>query len=60
LVAQINEGRSLAPAAQFEVEQATVEGESLFDITNLESDMIETDGARLFCFEHRAIQYRIR
>ena len=45
LVAQIDEGRSLALAAKLEVEQATVESQSLFDVTDLESDMVETNGA---------------
>jgi hypothetical protein len=49
LVAQIDEGRSLTLAAKFEFEQATVEGQSLFDVTDLEGDMIETDGTRFLC-----------
>src|SRR5262245_16495189 len=39
LVAQIDEGRGLALAAQLEIEQAAVEGERLLDIADLESDM---------------------
>src|SRR5262249_14836064 len=46
LIAQIDEGRGLAPAAKFEVEQATVNRQGLIDIIHLKSDMIETDGAR--------------
>jgi hypothetical protein len=49
LVAQIDECRSLALTAKFEVEQATVERQGLFDVTDLESDMIETDGTRFLC-----------
>src|SRR5262245_9947371 len=52
LVAQIDEGRGLALATQFEVEQATVECQRLLDIADLESDMVETDGARFFCLRH--------
>ena len=55
LVAQIDEGRSLALAAKLEVEQANIEGQSLFDVTDLESDMIETDGARFLCFGHKVL-----
>src|SRR5512132_4459406 len=56
LVAQIDECRSLALTTKFEVEQATVERQGLFDVTDLESDMIETDGVRFLCFGHRALQ----
>jgi hypothetical protein len=35
-----------------EVEQATVEGQRLLDIADLEGDMVETDGARFFCLRH--------
>ena len=48
LVAQIDESRSAALAAKFEVEQSTVERQSLLDITDFERDVIETNGARLF------------
>jgi hypothetical protein len=48
LVAQIDEGHSVALAAKFEVEQPTIEGQRRFDITHLESGMIKTNGARLF------------
>src|ERR1044072_4337765 len=47
LVAQIDEGRGVALAPKLELEQSTVESQSLFDIADLESDMIETNGA---CF----------
>jgi hypothetical protein len=57
LVAQIDEGRSLALAAKLEIEQATVEGQSLFDVTDLESDMIETDGTPFLCFRHEIVQF---
>jgi hypothetical protein len=53
LVAHIDEGRSLALTARLEIEQATVEGQRLFDVTNLESDMIETDGTRFICLRHK-------
>src|SRR6266508_6140002 len=46
LIAQIDEGRGLAPAAQLEVEQAAVERQRRVDIADLERDMVETDGAR--------------
>src|SRR5262249_50281493 len=46
LIAQIDERRGLALAAQFEVEQASIECQRLLDIADLEGDMVETDGAR--------------
>src|SRR4051812_37858170 len=49
LVAEIDEGRSAALAAKLEVEQATVERQRLFDIADLEGDMIEADCACFFC-----------
>src|SRR5262245_47300892 len=52
LVAQIDEGRGLALAAQFEVEQATVECQRLLDIADLEGNMVETDGARFSWLRH--------
>src|ERR1700686_1432540 len=56
LVAQIDEGRSAAFAPKFKIEQSAVENQSLFDITDLEGYMIETNGARFSCFRHRAPQ----
>src|SRR3546814_1076531 len=44
LVAEIDEGGGLAPAAQLEIEQAAIEGQRLVDIADLEGDMVETDG----------------
>src|SRR5262249_15930819 len=52
LVAQIDEGRGLALAAQFEVEQATVECQRLLDIADLEGNMVQTDAPRFPCFRH--------
>ena len=46
LVAQIDEGRIAALATKFEVEQSTVERQSLFDITDFERYVVETNGAR--------------
>jgi hypothetical protein len=34
----------------------TVESQSLFDITDLESYVIETNGARFSCFRHTGLQ----
>jgi len=47
LVAQIDEGRTAALAPKLEVEQSTVESQSLFDITNFERYVVETNGVRL-------------
>jgi hypothetical protein len=52
LVAQVDEGRVGAFATKLEVEQLTVEGQSLFDITNFQGYVIETNGARSSCFNH--------
>src|SRR5882724_1213241 len=56
LIAKIDEGRGAALAPKFEIEQSAVESQSLFNVTDLESDMIETNGARLSCLGHRALQ----
>jgi len=48
LVAKIDEGRSAALAPKFEIEQSTVEGQSLFNVTDLKRYVIETNSSR-FC-----------
>jgi len=53
LVAQIDEGRCAALAAKFELEQSTVESQSLF---NLERYMVETDCASFSFFSHGILQ----
>jgi hypothetical protein len=55
LVAQIDEGRGAALVPKFEIEQSTVESQSLLDITDLERYMVETNGARFSCFIHGAL-----
>src|ERR1700704_5805395 len=55
LVAQIDEGRSGALAPKFEVEQSTVERQSLFDITDLERYMIKTNRTCFSCFSHASL-----
>ena len=47
LIAEIDESRRCAFSAQLELEQAALESERLLDVTDLERDMIEADGA---CF----------
>src|ERR1700686_4704167 len=56
LVAQIDEGRGAALAPKLKIKQSTVEAQSLFDVTDLEGYMIETNGARFSCSRHRALQ----
>src|SRR6266540_1135598 len=56
LVAQIDERRGLALAAQLELEQAAVEGQRLLDIADLERDMVETQGARFSCLRHGSLR----
>ena len=51
-VAKIDEGRSAALAPKFEIEQSTVERQSLFNVTDLERYVVETNGARFSCFSH--------
>jgi hypothetical protein len=45
LVAEIDESGSGAFAPLFEIEQPTVESQSLFDITDFERYVVETNGA---------------
>src|SRR5215472_6206627 len=52
LIAQVDEGRGLALAAQFEVKQAAVECQRLLDIADLEGDVVETDGVRFSWLRH--------
>jgi hypothetical protein len=58
LIAQVDEGRGLASAAKLELEQAAVKRQRLIDITDFESDMVETDGARFFCMCHSSLRLR--
>src|ERR1700681_615848 len=46
LVTQIDERCCIALASQFEVEEATVESQRSVNVADLQSDMIETHGAR--------------
>src|SRR5262245_8026588 len=59
LVAEIDEGRCLALAAEFEIEQSAVERQSRIDVADLESDVIETDGARFSWLRHMALRFFI-
>jgi hypothetical protein len=45
-----------AEVALFKIEQSTIERQSLFDITDLERYMIETNRTRFSCFSHGALQ----
>jgi hypothetical protein len=60
LVAQIDEGQIAALTSKFEIEQTTVERQSLFDIANLECYVIETDGTRFSCFGHGALHQLVK
>jgi hypothetical protein len=60
LVAQIDECRSAALAPKFEIEQSTVESQSLFDITDFERYVVETNGARFSCFNHGALHQLVK
>ena len=56
LIAEIDEGRVLALTAQREVKQASVECQRLFNVVDLDRDMVETNGTRLLCFRHKELQ----
>src|SRR5262245_56256584 len=56
LVAEIDEGRCLALAAELEIEQAAVESQGRIDVADLESDVIETDGTRFSSLRHVALR----
>jgi hypothetical protein len=56
LVAQIDKGRSAALAPKFEIEQSIVERQSLFNVTDLERYVVETNRARFSCFSHGTLQ----
>jgi hypothetical protein len=57
LVAQIDEGGSGALTPQFEIEQSTVESQSLFNVTDLKRYVVETNCASFSCcFSHGALQ----
>jgi len=52
LIAQIDEGGSSALAPQFKVEQSTIEGQSLADVSDFERYVVETNRTRFFCIIH--------
>src|SRR5712671_1432886 len=56
LVAKVDESRSAALAPKFEIEQSTIESQGFFDIANLESDVIETNGSRFSWLRHGTLQ----
>jgi hypothetical protein len=56
LVAQIDEGGSGALTPQFEIEQSTVESQSLFNVTDLERYVVEANCASFSCFSDGVIQ----
>ena len=57
LVAEIDEGRIGALAAKFEIEQSTVERQSLFDITDFERHVVEANGARFSIVNHGTLHH---
>jgi hypothetical protein len=52
LVSQIDEGRRSALASKFEIEQSTVESQSLINVVNLERYVVETNCMCFSCFSH--------
>ena len=59
LVAQIDEGHGVALAAQLEGKEAAVERERLFNVGNLERDVVETHQARFPKLSHWFLQSAI-
>jgi hypothetical protein len=55
LVTQVDERRSLALAAKFEVKQATKERQSRFDISDFQGEVIEPDSTGFSRFRHEAL-----
>ena len=43
-----------------QLEQSTVESQSLFDITDFERYVVETNGARFSCFIHGALHQLVK
>ena len=58
LIAQIHECRGVRPAAELEVEQSAIEGQGLVEVTDLDGDVIHTDGTCLPCFRHGSLSDR--
>jgi protein-disulfide isomerase-like protein with CxxC motif len=56
LIAQVDEGRGFASAAKLELEQATIKRQRVIDITDFESDMVETDGRAFFAWAIRILR----
>ena len=52
LIAQIDKGGSSALAPQLKVEQSTIEGQSLADVSDFERYVVETNRTRFFCIIH--------
>src|SRR6516162_3950748 len=55
LVAQVDEGHGVALTAQFEVEEAAIERQRLFDIPHFQRHMVEANEARFCQFSHRIL-----
>jgi hypothetical protein len=60
LIAEIDESRPAALPAQFEVEQAAVEGQRLLDVANLERDVIQSDRTCFLLLGHSTLQHPLR
>jgi hypothetical protein len=58
LVAEIDEGSILAPAAQLEIEQPAVKFQRLVDVADFDRHVIETDSARFLGFGHGSLHMR--
>ena len=59
LIAEIDEGRVLALAAQLELEQAPVEGQRLLDVAHLERDVVHADRAGFAGLGHGGVSSRL-
>src|SRR4029078_1927090 len=52
LIAQRDKGESSALTHQFKVEQSTIEGQSLANVSDFERYVVETNSTRFFCIIH--------
>jgi hypothetical protein len=56
-VSKIDEGHRVAFAAKVKFKQATVKRQSCVDVTDLDSNVIETDSARFCCCSHSVLHF---
>jgi hypothetical protein len=60
LIAQIDEGRSLALPAKLEIEQSAIESESVVYVANFQGYVVQTNRAGFSCFTHTTLHQVMR